>query len=57
MLAEAVAEVLDERNPLRLRSNPRVLKRAVLGYPPKRKMHDNWPQPTKLPVDAVMIVK
>ena len=57
MLAEAVAEVLDERNPRRLRSNPRVLKRAVLGYPPKRKIHDNWPQPTKLPADAVMIVK
>lgn len=57
MRAEAVAEVRDERNPLRLRSNPRVLKRAVLGYPPKRRMHTNWPQPTKLPVDAVKMVK
>jgi hypothetical protein len=57
LLSEAVAEVLEERNPSRLRANPRVLKRAVLGYPPKRKNHQNWPQPTKMPATAVAIVK
>jgi hypothetical protein len=49
--------VLDEPNPRRLRSNPRVLKRAVLNYPPKRKKHDNWPQPTKWPSAAVLVAK
>ena len=56
-MAEALREVLEERNPYRLRANPRVLKRAVLRYPPKRKKHHNWPQPTKRPADAVQIVK
>lgn len=56
-MAEAIAEVLEERNPHRLRANPRVLKHAVLRYPPKRQKHDNWPQPTKLPADAVVILK
>ncbi|MFO8175513.1 MAG: hypothetical protein R6T96_14595, partial [Longimicrobiales bacterium] len=56
LLAEAVAEVLDDPNPLRLRANPRVLKRAVLSYPPKRRKHANWPQPTKAPLDAVRVI-
>jgi len=56
-VAEAVAEVRDERNPWRLRSNPRVLKRAVFGYPPKRQKHRNWPQPTRQPADLVVVVK
>jgi hypothetical protein len=55
-LAEAVAEVLAEPNPLRLRANPRVLKRAVLAYPPKRSKHANWPQPTKFPLEAVRVI-
>ncbi len=54
---EAIAEVLAEPNPRRLRSNPRVLKRAVLRYPPKRAKHMNWPQPTKFPEAAVAVVK
>ena len=57
LIAEAIAEVLQERNPLRLRANPRVLKRAVLRYPPKREKHDHWPQPTKWPADAVRVIK
>lgn len=57
LLTEAVTEVRQERNPLRLRANPRVLKRAVLSFPPKRRKHDHWPQPTKFPADAVLIVK
>lgn len=56
LLAEAAAEVLEDQNPLRLRANPRVLKRAVLGYPPKRRKHANWPQPTKFPLEAVRVV-
>jgi hypothetical protein len=57
-VAEAVAEVLEEqRNPLRLRANPRVLKRAVPRYPPKRRRHANWPQPTKPPSPALVVIK
>ena len=52
-----IAEVLQERNPLRLRSNPRVLKRAVPAYPPKRRKHANWPQPKKWPEEAVYVLK
>ena len=57
LLTEAVGEVLTERNPRRLRANPRVLKRAVLSYPPKRRKHDGWPQPTKFPAEAVLVAK
>lgn len=57
-MAEAVAEVLEEqRNPIRLRANPRVLKRAVPRYPPKRMKHLNWPQPTKPASTVVMVLK
>jgi len=56
LLAEAAAEVLEDQNPLRLRANPRVLKRAVLNYPPKRRRHANWPQPTKVPLEAIRVV-
>ena len=48
-------EILEERNRPRLRANPRVLKRAVLRYPPKRRKHANWPQPTKWPWEAVQV--
>jgi len=58
MVSEVIAEVLQEaRNPPRLRANPRVLKRAVLAYPPKRRKHNNWPQPTKRPAEAVRVSK
>ncbi len=57
-MTEAVAEVLEEqRNPLRLRANPRVLKRAVPRYPPKRRRHANWPQPTKPPSPELVVIK
>ena len=56
-MSEIIAEVLQDRNPLRLRSNPRVLKRAVPAYPPKRQKHKNWPQPTKWPEEAVCVAK
>lgn len=48
--------MLDEPNPARLRANPRVLKRAVLAFPPKRAKHAHWPQPTKPPLLAVVVV-
>lgn len=57
LMGEAVAEILSERNAARLRSCPRVLKRAVRDYPPKRTKHENWPQPRKQPIDAVAILK
>ena len=53
---DAIAEILSERNPQRLRSNPRVVKRAVTYYPPKRAKHRHWPQPTKRPIDAITIL-
>ena len=56
LLAEATAEILEDHNPSRLRANPRVLKRAVLGYPPKRRRHALWPQPTKAPIAAVCVI-
>lgn len=56
-MAEAIEEVLGERNPPRLRSCPRVLKRAVPRYPPKRVKHSNWPQPTRWAPNAVAIIK
>lgn len=40
-----------------MRANPRVLKRAVTCYPPKRAKHANWPQPTKNPEQAIIILK
>ncbi len=43
MMAETICEILAEHNPRRLRSNPRVLKRATLYYPPKRSKHHRWP--------------
>lgn len=56
-MREAITEVLEERNELRLRANPRVLKRSVLRYPPKRKKHENWPQPNLGPAEAVVVLK
>ncbi len=39
----SLAEVLEERNPLRLRASPRGLKRAVLAYPPTHSRHAGSP--------------
>jgi len=46
-----------EQSKPRLRANPRVLKRAVTYYPPKRAKHANWPQPTKQPSETIVILK
>ena len=57
MITEAIDEIGQERNQPRLRANPRVLKRAVTYYPPKRAKHAYWPQPTKHPDQAIFILK
>jgi Insertion element 4 transposase N-terminal/Transposase DDE domain len=52
----AATELLRELVPLRLRSNPRVVKRKMSGYQVKRAHHRDWPQPTLTPEQAVQIL-
>ena len=42
--------------PRRLRALPRVVKRKMSNFPLKRDFHRHWPQPTKSPGQAVVIV-
>ncbi|MDZ7800780.1 MAG: hypothetical protein U5K81_08335 [Trueperaceae bacterium] len=56
LIREAIHEILSAPNPARLRSCPRVVKRAVTYDPPKRAKHGGWPQPTKTPSEAVIIL-
>jgi hypothetical protein len=42
--------------PRRLRSFPRVVKRKMSNFALKRDRHHHWPQPTKPPDEAVVIV-
>ncbi len=46
-------ELLPQR---RLRAAPRVVKRKMSGYGAKRASHRNWPQPTRRPEDAVVVL-
>lgn len=39
----------------RLRSQPRVVKRKMSNFGVKKGAHRHWPQPTKLPAEAVAI--
>ena len=56
-MRQAVAEVLRHLlPPRRLRSLPRVVKRKMSNFALKRDRHRLWPQPTKLPDEAVVIV-
>jgi hypothetical protein len=56
-MRQATAEVLRHLlPPRRLRSFPRVVKRKMSNFPLKRDPHRHWPQPTKPPEEAVMIV-
>ncbi|BAS28018.1 hypothetical protein LIP_2177 [Limnochorda pilosa] len=57
LVREAIAEVPEERDELRPRASPRVLKRAVLRYPPKRRKHENWPRTTQRPAEAAYVLK
>jgi hypothetical protein len=54
---QAVAEALRHLlPPRRLRSLPRVVKRKMSNFARKRDSHRDWPQPTKRPDQAVVIV-
>ena len=56
-MRQAVAEVLRHLlAPRRLRSFPRVVKRKMSNFARKRDRHRHWPQPTKPPDEAVVIV-
>ena len=56
-MRQAVAEVLRHLlPPRRLRSFPRVVKRKMSNFALKRDRHRHWPQPTKRPGEAVVIV-
>jgi hypothetical protein len=54
---QAVAEALRHLlAPRRLRAWPRVVKRKMSNFALKRDRHRHWPQPTKSPGQAVVIV-
>jgi hypothetical protein len=54
---QAVAEALRHLlPPRRLRSFPRVVKRKMSSFARKRDSHRHWPQPTKPPEEAVVLV-
>ena len=54
----AITEILGGRlSERRLRSNPHVVKRKMTRYIVKRTEHRHWPQPTRLPSEAVVVVK
>jgi hypothetical protein len=42
--------------PRRLRALPRAVKRKMSRFPLKRDPHRHWPQPTRPPDEAVMLV-
>jgi hypothetical protein len=42
--------------PRRLRAWPRVVKRKMSNFARKRDLHRHWPQPTKPPEEALLIV-
>jgi hypothetical protein len=55
---DASEEILFERlSARRLRANPRVVKRKMSNFGVKRAEHRHWPRPTKIPADAVAILK
>jgi len=53
-----IGEILAERLPVRrLRAFPRVVKRKMSNYHLKRAHHRTWPQPTRPPQDAVVLLR
>jgi hypothetical protein len=52
-VAEALRHLLPPRRP---RALPRVVKRKMSNVPLKRDLHRHWPQPTRSPGQAVVIV-
>ena len=56
-MRQAVAEVLRHLlPPRRLRGFPRVVKRKMSNFALKRSQHRAWPQPTRPPDEAIVIV-
>ena len=54
---KATGEILFEvLPPRRLRANPRVVKRKMSKFHVKRPEHHQWPQPTRSPEEAVVIL-
>ncbi|MCA1842858.1 MAG: hypothetical protein LC792_06625 [Actinobacteria bacterium] len=54
---KARGEILFETlPPRRLRANPRVVKRKMSNFRVKRAEHRSWPQPTRSPEDAIVIL-
>jgi hypothetical protein len=54
----AIGEILAERLPVRrLRAFPRVVKRKMSNYHLKRAHHRSWPQPTRPPHDAIVLLR
>ena len=57
-MAQAWEELLFEFLPgRRLRANPRVVKRKMSKFKVKRAVHRNWPQPTRSPQAAVVVLR
>jgi hypothetical protein len=55
--AKARDEILFEvLPPRRLRANPRVVKRKMSNFGVKRARHRDWPQPTRQPAEAVVVI-
>jgi hypothetical protein len=53
----AAEEILFEPlPPRRLRANPRVVKRKMSGFGVKRSHHRDWPQPARVPREAIEVV-
>jgi|AACY02.3.fsa_nt_gi hypothetical protein len=51
-----MSELQQDHNPVQLRANPRVIKRAVRYDPPKRAQHTPWPQPTQPTGEATEVL-
>jgi hypothetical protein len=61
MLTEAEAKaggeiLLKMLPPRRLRTNPRVVKRKMSNFLVKRAEHRSWPQPTRSPEHAIVVL-
>jgi hypothetical protein len=55
--AKAADEILFEFLPARrLRANARVVKRKMSKFRVKRAEHRQWPQPTRSPQEAIVVL-
>ena len=56
-LTHGIRELLRQLLRRRQRVNPRVVKRAVVQYPVKRRRHYRWPRPPCPIADAIAITR